>query len=256
MRTTKPISTISYNTESFLLSTLKRLKQNGIIEFWVFIKHIGEPPEFGDNVREKDHVHLHLIPSKLIQTTDLDEYFIELVPGEKLPRKTHLWVSSKWGDWYLYSLHDPAYLASKGEKRKYHYKYSDMVSSDDDTLYEKSKSIDMMKFTPYARMINAHSEGLTFGEFFKRGGVPIQQVAAFQHAWKVCFDDSDVVRRSPTHSPSDEELSENSDSDNTTLVWCDVCGQLKPDTDFTIFKNGVERRHGICRSCKKNYSSF
>ena len=42
MKTSKPISTISYNSEEYLKSKLDYLVKNNTVEFWFYVKHLGE----------------------------------------------------------------------------------------------------------------------------------------------------------------------------------------------------------------------
>ena len=81
MQTSKPISTISYNSELYLYSVLEKLYKSHKIDFYAYIKHTGEMDPFGES--EKDHIHLFLIPNKRINTSDLDDLFIEPVPNSK-----------------------------------------------------------------------------------------------------------------------------------------------------------------------------
>ena len=52
MRTSKTISTISYNTKDFLEFKLMELMDSGDISDWFFIQHFAEEDE------KKDHIHL------------------------------------------------------------------------------------------------------------------------------------------------------------------------------------------------------
>lgn len=121
MATQRPISTISYNTESFLLEKLQSLYDAHIIQAWQYIKHKGED---GD----KDHIHLRIEPNKRIDAMDLTEIFKEYEKGKDKPLGVRPWRNSKEEDWYMYSVHDSEYLALKygggerGEKLPYDWK--------------------------------------------------------------------------------------------------------------------------------------
>lgn len=129
MRTTKPISTISYNTPQFLYEKCEELVRNHTISDWMFITHHAESDE------KKDHNHLFLKPNKLLDTMDLQSFFMELDPNKPdKPLKCIDFVLSKTDDWILYNLHLTAYLASKGESREYHYTKDDFVFHDEDTF--------------------------------------------------------------------------------------------------------------------------
>lgn len=59
MTTIKALSTISYNSEDFLKGKLNELCANGYIDFWYYIKHIGEY-DVASNTADKDHIHVYL----------------------------------------------------------------------------------------------------------------------------------------------------------------------------------------------------
>lgn len=188
MKTSKPISTISYNSLLFLKDKLDYLVDCNIIDFWFFIWHQGEDDEAG----EKDHIHVYAEPSKLINTVDVRNCFKEIDENNVLPKGTIKWVYSKFPDAYLYFIHDKAYLAMKGQTRKYHYSMQDCITNDPETFRYKIRSIDMLELSPYADMVDAQSQGLSFQEYFKRGRIPIQQVMQYEKSWyllakNVCY---------------------------------------------------------------------
>lgn len=104
MRTAYPIATVSYNSEKWLIKTLKRLIAAGLIEYAYYIKHQGED---GD----KDHFHVWLMPCKVLQTADIKALFNE--PDPKHPDKP-LGVlpfrKSEVKNWIQYAIHNPVYL--------------------------------------------------------------------------------------------------------------------------------------------------
>lgn len=121
MATQKPISTISYNSEAFLVEKLQNLYDAHIIQAWQFITHKGED---GD----KDHIHLRIEPNKRIDPMELTEMFKEYEKGKDKPLGVRPWRQSKEEDWYLYAVHDSDYLSLKygggerGEKLLYDWK--------------------------------------------------------------------------------------------------------------------------------------
>lgn len=182
MRTTKPIATISFNTPDYLRQKLNELLKAGRLSFWAFIPHKPEDDEGG----KKEHCHVYVEPSKMIQTDDLRTELMEYDPEHPdKPRGCISWKSSKFDPWYLYALHDKRYLASKGQSRKFHYKHDDIVTSDDDDLTFKARSIDMVSLSPYADMEDAQRQGFTWAEYFARGTVPLPQVLLFERAWNM-----------------------------------------------------------------------
>lgn len=129
MKTTKPLSTISYNSFNWLMGTLDRLLENGIIRFYAVI---GHKPEEDEN---KAHYHVYVEPAKQLDDNWLQSQFVEPVAGDK-PLKSLPFNKSKFVDWYWYGLHDVAYLASKQQARKYHYSKDDYIVSDVDYFDE------------------------------------------------------------------------------------------------------------------------
>lgn len=182
MRTTKPISTISFNTPDYLKFKLNELLKAGRLSFWAFIVHKPEDDEGG----KKEHCHVYIEPSKMLQTDDLKTELKEFDPEHPdKPRGCISFSSSKFDPWYLYALHDKRYLASKGQSRRFHYQHDDIITSDDDDLTFKAKSIDMVSLSPYADMEDAQRQGITWAEYFSRGTVPLPQVALFERAWNL-----------------------------------------------------------------------
>lgn len=121
MATQKPISTISDNTESFLIEKLQILFDAHIIQAWQYITHKGED---GD----KDHIHLRIEPNKRVDPMELSDMFKEYENGKDKPLGVRPWRQSKEEDWFLYAVHDSDYLLNKygcgerGEKLPYDWK--------------------------------------------------------------------------------------------------------------------------------------
>lgn len=153
MKTSKPLSTISYNTEKFLVAKLNDLVKSKSIVCWFAVLHKPEDDE------KKEHWHLYVEPHTSISTIDLDEEFIQFVKGcKKKPLKCIDWHPSKFDEWYLYALHDIDYLASKMLVKKYHYNVDDFLASDRDLLehrhfevYHESKVFQDNRFLNYLR---------------------------------------------------------------------------------------------------------
>lgn len=180
MRTTKPISTISFNTKEYLVQKLRELTKAKRLSFWAVIEHKPEDDEGG----KKTHYHVYAEPSKMLQTDDLREELREFDPEKPdKPKGCLSWNGSKFDAWYLYALHDKRYLASKGQSRRYHYAHDDFITSDDDDLLCKSRSIDMLSLSPYADILDAQAHGVSWNEYFRRGTVPLPQIALYERAW-------------------------------------------------------------------------
>lgn len=219
MRTTKPIATISFNTPNYLRLKLDELHKCGRISFWAFISHKPEDDEGG----KKEHCHVYVEPAKMLQTEDLKESLKELDPqNPQKPLGCISWQSSKFDPWYLYALHDKRYLASKSQSRRFHYSADEVVSSDPDDLLFKVKSIDMLALSPYADMLEAQAQGLTFEEYFARGTVPIAQVMLFQRSWEllmksVTYRNGHEGHENALYSPSDAPKSDFDTSDRVEV---------------------------------------
>lgn len=188
MQTCKPISTISYNTESFLKSVLDRLIKEHIIDYYMYIPHIGEFDFEGK--KEDDHTHLFVIPNKRINTAELGDFFIEPDPTNDLPLKCMTWNTSKSDDWILYDLHDEKYLLSKMETRQIHYKYEDLRSSDYQDLRRRYRMA--YQSSGYARACNLYEyarSGGSLNDLMRIGAVPINQVEQYDYFFKKAKQD-------------------------------------------------------------------
>lgn len=192
MVTTKPFSTISYNSIEFLRSVLSTLASAHKIEFWAFIHHMPEDDEGG----KKEHIHVYIEPSKRIDTSLLRDEFDELDPNNlEKPLGVLPFRSSKFQDWYMYALHDREYLAQKGESRRYHYKPEDVVASDVDALNYLIKTIDLSELSPVRRLKQFYNAGMTFNEAVARGLVPLPQFSNYQKVWAIIAGQVDGTDR-------------------------------------------------------------
>lgn len=185
MRTTKPIATISFNSPEFLSLKLEGLVKSGILSFWAFVKHFPEDDEGG----KKEHCHLFVVPAKMLQTDDLKKELQEWDPDNPTkPKGCISWHSSVFSHWYLYSLHDRGYLASKGQSRRFFYRHDEMKTSDDDDLLFKARSIDHLSLSPYSSMLDAIEQGVTWEEYFARGTIPLNQVIQMEKSWFILLN--------------------------------------------------------------------
>lgn len=212
MKTSKPISTISFNTESYLRGKLRELEKAGIIEFWAYIAHKPEPDEVNDEAGGKQHFHVYMEPAKMVQTTEVRAEFREPDPANAKPKGCLLVVKSDFNNWYLYGLHDPDYLASKGERRVYSYQPDDVIASDEDDLKAKVSKVDVGTITPYITMAKYQREGKEFREYVLGERIAIRDIMSYQKAWEMLCDTAPrVVRgRRPGHANEyvDEETGE------------------------------------------------
>lgn len=181
MKTRLPFSTISYNSRPFLVDTLDGLVRSHILSEWYAIEHKPEDDEAG----KKAHFHVFFVPSKSVQTDDIRQRLTEFdIEHPDKPRKCLSCRPSKFGHWYMYAIHDKAYLAANQQSRRYHYTYNDILCSDPDILHERFCEIDVVgELGAFKRIEAAIDQGLSFAEFCLHGQVPVQQVAQFRTAY-------------------------------------------------------------------------
>ena len=166
MATSKPISTISYNTVDFLQEKLEEWHHAHIIQSYTYICHKGED---GD----KDHIHLRIEPNKKLDPMNLTEQLKEYVYGEDKPRGVRPWRPSKEEDWILYAIHQERYLKLKyggGEKgEKLPYKWEDIKH--DDNLDMEISYIRAMQYLEHsqANIILKLQEGKSPSKLIEEG---------------------------------------------------------------------------------------
>lgn len=180
MRTIKSISTVSYNSDSFLAEKLNELIAEKKIEFWAFINHLPEEDE------KKAHKHVYIIPACLLDTFAIQERLREydVSKPDEPPLGCISFVSSKFVDWYFYALHDKDYLISKNQTRVFHYDSSEIFCSDSDRLSELIHMSDTTFFKKFAKFRESVDSGLSFNELLRNGFVPIQQIIQWNKAYK------------------------------------------------------------------------
>lgn len=171
MKTTKPISSISWNSMQYLVDRLEELRKAHLIAFWVLIQHHAEEDE------KKDHIHFYVEPNRSIDTEELRENFIELVPNAK-PLGVNKFQKSDFKNWLWYSIHDKAYLFSKGETRKYNYSISDLISSDDEDLSQRIQENPRPE-SEYAKVEKMIQQGLSDEAIAQSMNVPIFRIDFF-----------------------------------------------------------------------------
>ena len=174
MKTTKPISSISWNSIQYLVDRLEELRKAHLIAFWVLIQHHAEEDE------KKDHIHFYVEPNRSIDTEVLRENFIELVPNSK-PLGVNKFEKSNFQNWLWYSIHDKAYLFSKGETRKYNYSISDLISSNDEDLRQRIQENPRPE-SEYSKVEELIALGLSDEEIAQAMNVPIFRMVFFCQA--------------------------------------------------------------------------
>lgn len=151
--TAKPIATISFNTEAFLVSTLDRLVKAKKVEEWRYIEHL---PESDD---KRKHFHVWVRPAKRLDTMEMRELFREQDPTNPKPLGTTRWAYSDPENWIMYALHDPAYLLlhrkDESADGKIPYEYDAIRTNSPDDLeidYQRSK---LLRESPGQSVLNA-----------------------------------------------------------------------------------------------------
>lgn len=188
MITKRELSSISYNTEGFLQTTLDNMIKDRIIDFWSYIKHYPEVEE------TKSHIHLYFIPNNRVDTDHVKRLFEEVDPIEVARAKKENRNArplglidihcSKFDDWFLYALHDIPYLASKGQSKKYQYTKENIVCSNIDELQEKISRIRYGNYRRQLEIISALDIGRKPMELLRSGLIPINQYSYWEKFWE------------------------------------------------------------------------
>lgn len=205
MKTSKPFSTISYNSSEFLQLKLNDLVNRRKIAFYGFIEHLPEEDE------KKAHKHLYIVPNGQINTDEVLDYLLEF--DSKNPDKPLGCIpfhSSKFTDWFLYSIHDKDYLASKGQSRKYSYQKEELIVSDSDFLNEEIHRMDLSRLSKVKVLRNAVASGVPFEHLVMSGQIPVQQVYAFKFTYDTISNYHNQTQRNgrDTHQKIDSDTGE------------------------------------------------
>lgn len=199
MLTTKPFSTISYNSIEFLVSKLDELIRKHEISFYAFVYHYAEKDE------SKNHIHLWCIPDRRLDTSQFVDYFKELDVANPLapPLGVMPCRSSVFDDWFLYSCHNREYLLAKDQKREYHYELKDFFTSSFDYLNELYHTIDHSKYRKLKDFLSHVDEGASFEALVRQGFVPINQLMQWSKLYDMITYSNIQTSRAgrQTHSP-------------------------------------------------------
>lgn len=200
MKTTKPIATISYNSEAFLRYMLEYLLDEKYIVFWAYIPHMKEEDE------EKDHFHVYVEPNKPLDLLWLKDQFKEKdLSGNPKPLGCINFKPSKWVDWYYYGLHDKAYLLNHGETRKYSYTFADVRTSDTTELTFRVSDTPK-PFSKVERALDMISRGYSDTEIAVALGTPLERIHYFAQGI------NDLRTYRGAYSPHSEDLDEDTDA--------------------------------------------
>ena len=185
MRTRRLVSTVSFNTVRFVEITCERLREAGVIELAYWVKHRPEADE------KKEHVHVCMLPARVLDTMELEKQFCELVPGESEPRGVLPFRVSKFADWFLYSSHNKGYLASKGKSRVWSYSVDEFGATCKERLFEDVKMIDERPFKVWALVNAAVASGQSWEDLMASGGIPPHNWLYFKElfyaAWRKAY---------------------------------------------------------------------
>lgn len=179
MATKKPISTISFNTQAFLVHQLQKLVNEDKAQSWIFIQHYAEKDT------TKDHFHVLVVPASPLDPQRIRRRFIEPRLGEKdlgcLP-----FQPSKVGDWLLYALHDQAYLTKKGLERVNHYRLENLVTNEGPEWIENiyNEAVETFTDSRLATFLSEMDHGSDFSQLLASGLVPPNQVVFYEKLYK------------------------------------------------------------------------
>ena len=198
MKTTKPCSTISYNSTEFLTVRLNDLIDRRVIDFYAFIEHLPEEDE------KKAHKHIFIVPNGKIDTDQIKDYLVELNPLDIGKPLGCIWFNpSKFDDWYFYELHDTEYLASRGQSRKYHYTEDEFYYSSEDYFTQLKHRIDYSKIgnRKTKQVIEELNEGQDLVDLLNRGLISPQNFMQ----WEKIYNAMTYRAGRKTHTPIGED---------------------------------------------------
>lgn len=204
MKTKKPISTISYNSKEFLVFLFSKLVKDRVIANFYAIYHHAEADE------KSDHWHIYLEPNGQIDTMVLETMFNEF--DSKHPDKplrcrpfkfTKVDIEYHPDEWLLYAVHDPVYLESKGQSRKYIYDWEEILCRDKDQLihdmyhakYQSDVMIEKMRREEV-------KEARSVSDLYYSGRIPPQMITAMVALKKDEANQQELNRNGRvTHTP-------------------------------------------------------
>lgn len=179
--TKKPLSTISFNSETYLRSVLDKFVSSGKLQSWMYVKHLAEEDT------KKDHIHLLLMPSSVVNPVAIRKEFIEPSFDKNsydlgcLP-----FVNSKISDWLLYSLHYEPYLNQKGLSRLNHYQLIDVITNESMDYVNQcfSDAVEGLQNSRIGSFLSMAMNGSTFGELLASGIVPPNHVIFYEKLFR------------------------------------------------------------------------
>lgn len=179
MRTSKPISTISYNSPEFLTLKLNEWMKKGLVAYWCFIGHKGETLD--DGTVEKDHIHVFIEPNITVDTLALqyDSQEVDAKHPDK-PFKCIHFQPSKYDEWTWYVLHDANYLAMHFEQRQYEYTKDDFHFSDSDEFEDRyQRAMHSSEVVKKLKVHTAYANGYRASDLAFQGLLMPQQAVQY-----------------------------------------------------------------------------
>lgn len=104
-------------------------------------------------------------------------------------KKVVLRNTKSFTDWYLYAIHHKGYLLWKGETRKHHYTFDDVVGSDLMLLHELTSEADMSKYRCYEFIFLAAERKIKFSSLVADGVVPLHLINQFRTLYECILED-------------------------------------------------------------------
>lgn len=185
MKTSEPISTIVYNDPEWLIARLRELQggDKPLVQEWNVIFHQPEDDEAGT----KFHGHLWILPARPIDMASFRDFFVEPDPlNDKPIRPLPFRRTKQFRDWLLYVLHDEFYLSQKLQSRKYHYKLTDIITSNEDylrTLAYEAQYTDASD-SMINRLRTAYNLDMTFQDVLASGLCKPHEVYGAHYIWQ------------------------------------------------------------------------
>lgn len=216
--TTKPISTISYNSPEFLRDRLDSLFKAKRIADYRYILHFGEE---GD----KDHFHVWLMPGRRLDTAELVDFFSEPDPLKPdKPLGVQPFRKSDEDNWLMYSIHDPEYLETHNtdeSHEKIPYTLDDVQTPFPDALRRTFRRAVRLRRNDTQRIIDSLMEGnspmevaYSLGNVFAVNALSRMMLDQDARRWKrpdirrVAGTDITLREELPEHDPESVEVLE------------------------------------------------
>lgn len=185
MKTSSPISLISYNTKEFLKLKLDSLIDEQYIFNYVFIHHDADVDSL------KDHFHVTIFPTDRIDTLQLKSFFSEPCDDVKpLGISPVINKCLNTDTMFLYYIHDEKFLNSREETRNiYNYSIDSFCYSDADhfnsIMQNAFKFLDNLSVKVSTKQIlDAIDSNISYHDFLVKYNPPTNQI----HAIKLTYD--------------------------------------------------------------------